>query len=63
MMYLCSLFLILLVSTQAIANRSAAALNSYRTKLISIATQPSMLRWARGEALAEVQDKKLRENA
>ena len=61
MMYLCSLFLILLVSTQAIANRSAAALNSYRTKLISIATQPSMLRWIRGEALVEVQDEKLRE--
>ncbi len=61
MMHLCSLFLILLVSTQAIASRPSRSFSAGLDKIADITVQPSMLRWIRGEALAEVQDEKLRE--
>ena len=59
---LCLLLISVLISTSTLANRSVAKLNAYRDKLASVLLQPSMLHWARGEALIEVQDKKLQDS-
>lgn len=58
---LCLLLLSVLISTPTLANRSVAKLNAYRDKLTSVVLQPSMLRWARGESLIQVQDKELQD--